>query len=127
MNAAQSKLAIEIFSAESDTIMIVTDTRLPPKLQDWVEARKRHRLSHAHVHMARGRGIRDPACRGHRPPRPQAGRRPPAARFSGDGPPEVEIRGRLAALTETALWPSAKIVGLSMVAEDGFEPPTHGL
>ena len=33
------------------------DKRLPPKLQDWVEARKRHRLSHAHVQMARELGL----------------------------------------------------------------------
>jgi hypothetical protein len=31
--------------------------RLPPKLQDWVEARRRHRLSHAHVQMARELGM----------------------------------------------------------------------
>lgn len=35
----------------------MADTRLPPKLQDWVEARKRHRLSHAHVQMARELGM----------------------------------------------------------------------
>src|SRR5947207_8014386 len=33
------------------------DKGLPPKLQDWVEARKRHRLSHAHVQMAREIGL----------------------------------------------------------------------
>jgi hypothetical protein len=30
---------------------------LPPKLQIWVQARKRHRLSHAQVHMARELGL----------------------------------------------------------------------
>jgi hypothetical protein len=30
---------------------------LPPKLAAWVEARKRHRLSHAHVQMARELGM----------------------------------------------------------------------
>lgn len=31
--------------------------KLNQKLQDWVEARKRHRLSHAHVQMARELGF----------------------------------------------------------------------
>src|SRR5712664_1485950 len=31
--------------------------RLSAKLQDWVEARERHRLSHAHVQMARELGL----------------------------------------------------------------------
>ena len=31
--------------------------KLPPKLQDWVDARKRHHLSHAHVQMARELGL----------------------------------------------------------------------
>jgi hypothetical protein len=31
--------------------------KLPAKLQEWVEARKRHRLSHAHVQMARELGM----------------------------------------------------------------------
>ena len=31
--------------------------KLAPKLQDWVEARKRHHLSHAHVQMARELGM----------------------------------------------------------------------
>jgi SOS-response transcriptional repressor LexA len=31
--------------------------KLPPKLQEWVEARKRHRLSHMHVQMARELGF----------------------------------------------------------------------
>lgn len=30
---------------------------LPPKLQAWIEARRRHRLSHAQVHMARELGL----------------------------------------------------------------------
>jgi hypothetical protein len=33
------------------------DNKLPTKLQDWAEARKRHRLSHAHVQMARELGL----------------------------------------------------------------------
>jgi hypothetical protein len=31
--------------------------KLPQHLQDWVEARKRHRLSHVHVQMARELGM----------------------------------------------------------------------
>jgi hypothetical protein len=31
--------------------------KLSPKLQDWVDARERHRLSHAHVQMARELGM----------------------------------------------------------------------
>ncbi len=31
--------------------------KLPQKLQDWVLARKRHHLSHAHVQMARELGL----------------------------------------------------------------------
>ncbi len=31
--------------------------KLPPKYQEWVDARKRHRLSHAHVQMARELGF----------------------------------------------------------------------
>jgi hypothetical protein len=31
--------------------------RLPQNLQDWVEARRRHRLSHAQVQMAREMGM----------------------------------------------------------------------
>ena len=27
--------------------------KIPPDLQEWIDARKRHRLSHAHVQMAR--------------------------------------------------------------------------
>jgi hypothetical protein len=31
--------------------------RIPPHLQDWIDARKRHHLSHAHVQMARELGM----------------------------------------------------------------------
>ena len=31
--------------------------KLPPKYQEWVDARKRHRLSHSHVQMARELGF----------------------------------------------------------------------
>ena len=31
--------------------------RIPGDLQDWITARKRHSLSHAHVQMARGLGM----------------------------------------------------------------------
>jgi hypothetical protein len=31
--------------------------RLPPQIQAWVDARRRHRLSHAHVMMARELGL----------------------------------------------------------------------
>ena len=31
--------------------------KLDPKLQEWIVARKRHRLSHAHVQMARELGM----------------------------------------------------------------------
>nr|QEO74943.1 hypothetical protein [uncultured bacterium] len=30
---------------------------VPPKTQAWIDARKRHRLSHAHVQMARELGL----------------------------------------------------------------------
>ena len=30
---------------------------IPPKLQPWVDARRRHRLSHAHIQMARELGM----------------------------------------------------------------------
>ena len=33
------------------------DEKLPPDLQQWVEARKRFRLSHAHIAMARELGL----------------------------------------------------------------------
>jgi hypothetical protein len=32
-------------------------TKLDPKLQAWIDARKRHHLSHAHVQMARELGM----------------------------------------------------------------------
>jgi hypothetical protein len=35
----------------------MANKKLSPKLQDWVVARKRHRLSHAHVQMARELGM----------------------------------------------------------------------
>jgi hypothetical protein len=31
--------------------------RPPDRIQDWIDARKRHRLSHAHVQMARELGL----------------------------------------------------------------------
>ncbi len=34
-----------------------TSKALPPKHQAWIEARRRHRLSHAHVQMARELGL----------------------------------------------------------------------
>jgi hypothetical protein len=43
--------------AESSTNRGMADKRLRAKLQDWVEARKRHRLSHAHAQMARELGM----------------------------------------------------------------------
>jgi hypothetical protein len=35
----------------------MSDLKLPRNLQDWVEARRRFRLSHAHVQMARELGM----------------------------------------------------------------------
>jgi hypothetical protein len=32
-------------------------TRIPERLQSWIDARKRHKLSHAHVQMARELGM----------------------------------------------------------------------
>ena len=43
--------------AESVTNRGMANKKLPAKLQDWVEARKRHRLPHAHVQMARELGM----------------------------------------------------------------------
>src|SRR5258708_13692068 len=43
--------------AESGTNRGMANKKLSPKLQDWVVARKRHRLSHAHVQMARELGM----------------------------------------------------------------------
>jgi cell pole-organizing protein PopZ len=36
---------------------VVVQERLSPDLQEWVDARRRHRLSHAHVAMARELGM----------------------------------------------------------------------
>jgi len=36
---------------------MATQKRLSPKYQDWIDARKRFRLSHAHVQMARELGM----------------------------------------------------------------------
>jgi hypothetical protein len=33
------------------------DLRIPERLRDWIDARQRHRLSHAHVQMARELGM----------------------------------------------------------------------
>ena len=33
------------------------NAKLPQKYQEWVDARKRHRLSHAHIQMARELGF----------------------------------------------------------------------
>lgn len=35
----------------------MTKRRIPANLQAWIDARKRHRLSHAHVQMARELGM----------------------------------------------------------------------
>ncbi len=35
----------------------MTNRPLPQKARDWIAARKRHRLSHAHVQMARELGL----------------------------------------------------------------------
>ena len=42
-------------------------------------------------------------------------------------PLDLEVRGYLAALTQAQLPPNARLCGLSMVAEEGLEPPTRGL
>jgi hypothetical protein len=39
----------------------------------------------------------------------------------------IEIAGRLRALLGERAFPNGSVVCGSMVAEDGFEPPTHGL
>jgi hypothetical protein len=36
----------------------MADKKLSAKLQDWIKARERHRLSHAHVQMARELGMK---------------------------------------------------------------------
>jgi site-specific DNA recombinase len=40
---------------------------------------------------------------------------------------ELEIRGRLAALTGSNAFPNGALGATKMVAEEGLEPPTHGL
>ncbi|HKI36457.1 MAG TPA: hypothetical protein VKA46_31655 [Gemmataceae bacterium] len=35
----------------------MTKSRIPPGLQLWIEVRRRHKLSHAHVQMARELGM----------------------------------------------------------------------
>ncbi len=40
---------------------------------------------------------------------------------------DIEVKGYLAALTEAPLPPSLRSSGLSVVAEEGLEPPTRGL
>ena len=42
------------------------------------------------------------------------------------GPPGIEVKGRLAALTGADVFPHGRVVN-ALVAEEGFEPPTHGL
>lgn len=37
--------------------MTMGKSKIPQNLQDWIEARKRHCLSHAHVQMARELGL----------------------------------------------------------------------
>lgn len=41
----------------SKDILDMANDKLDPKLEDWVIARKRHHLSHAHVQMARELGM----------------------------------------------------------------------
>jgi site-specific DNA recombinase len=42
------------------------------------------------------------------------------------GPPRIEVKGRLAALTGADVFPHGRVVN-ALVAEEGFDPPTHGL
>jgi hypothetical protein len=35
----------------------MSSNRLPPKFQDWINARKKHHLSHAHIQLARELGL----------------------------------------------------------------------
>ena len=42
-----------------------------------------------------------------------------------NGRPTIEVTGRLTALIGAEVPPIS--VGISLVAEEGFEPPTHGL
>ncbi|WP_291979651.1 recombinase family protein [Chelatococcus sp.] len=39
----------------------------------------------------------------------------------------VDIKGRLSALLERDVFPSVRVAGVQMVAEEGLEPPTRGL
>ena len=39
----------------------------------------------------------------------------------------VHVQGRLAALLERDLYPTVRVSGVHMVAEEGLEPPTRGL
>ena len=39
---------------------------------------------------------------------------------------ELEVHGRLAGLTGSAVFPRMRVGG-TLVAEEGLEPPTHGL
>ncbi|HMA73130.1 MAG TPA: recombinase family protein, partial [Xanthobacteraceae bacterium] len=41
------------------------------------------------------------------------------------GRPEIKVKGRLAALTAPGVFPEGRVVN-ALVAEDRFEPPTHG-
>ena len=40
---------------------------------------------------------------------------------------QLEVKGKLAALIGSDAFPQAVYSGGRMVAEEGFEPPTHGL
>jgi site-specific DNA recombinase len=42
-------------------------------------------------------------------------------------PVGITVRGKLSRMTEHAVFPNFRIRGGSLVAEEGFEPPTHGL
>jgi hypothetical protein len=46
-----------VWATGAQRIMTAKAKRLPPNLQVWVDARKRYRLSHAHVQMARELGL----------------------------------------------------------------------
>jgi hypothetical protein len=41
--------------------------------------------------------------------------------------PDAEVRGRIAALLGLDVYPQGRMSGGKMVAEEGLEPPTHGL
>lgn len=47
----------KIEALENGILFIMKANRLPPKFQDWVDARKRHHLSHTHIQMARELGL----------------------------------------------------------------------